>query len=225
MEYTAEKVGEVRDLGDIYRVDAPLDKQLKAFAKLGISDLASADEIAQIRLAGIQEAYSRTSIAPIAMKDKKTILFRESPLMNILTAGLAVKAHRKGEYFTMPAEIYEFAEQIANEDSGIEPENRRAIFTSKNEDYSLTQEMDETRFLLRNHNIPYFDKFVKNGKKGKIPFCNLKSDIKDEAIVNYLWFVSPDCGSDFGCVSRSLDYSCRAFGVLHAAEGSARKKG
>ncbi len=86
MEYEAQNVGEVKGLGTIYRVDAPLDKQLQAFRKVGINTLATPEEIAQIRLAGIADNWSRTSVAPIAIKGGKTILFKNSPLMNPLMA-------------------------------------------------------------------------------------------------------------------------------------------
>ncbi len=97
MTYKARKIGTVEGLGDIYQVAAPLDKQLQAFADKGIHTLAAHDEVAQIHLAGVSEDYSRTSMAPIALKGEKTILVRDSILMAPLMASAAVRDHASGK--------------------------------------------------------------------------------------------------------------------------------
>ena len=227
MEYEAQKVGEVKGLGIIYRVDAPLDNQIEAFKKVGITApfLATPEEMAEIRLAGVPDNWSRTSVAPIATKGGKTILFKYSPLMNPLMAVSAVTAHRNGVCPTMGREVYEAAEAIAKSQEGIEPEDRTAVFVSQDGDFSLTPKMEQTRFLLGRQTTPYFAKFVNGGKDGKIPFYNLSGEAKDKSTVNYLWFYDPHCESNFLAGDLSLNNDVRAFGVLRNAEGSAKNSG
>ena len=225
MTYEAQKVGEVKELGEIYRVDAPLDKQLQAFEKLGIRTLITPEQVAQIRLAGISDVYSRTNVAPIAIKGGKTILFKNSPLMTPLMAVSAVNAHRNGEYLSLGKEVYDVAQEIAKSEIGIEPEDRSAIALSQDGDFSLKVDSDETRFLLGKNGQKYFGKFVKDGEKGQIQLYNLVGNDKNKAIVNYLWFCNPQNGSDLGCGGRLLDDGVGAFGVLNSAEGSAQKNG
>ena len=182
MEYEAVKIGRIKELGDIYQVEAYLNEQLKAFARKGISSLVAPDEIAQIRLAGLSNDYSRTSIAPIAIKGGKTILMRNSPLMNPLMAAVAVKDRLNGRYFEQFEGIYEEAEAIARNQDTLVPEDRDAIFLSQEGDFDLTLDMPESQFLLRKHTKAYFDKFT----KGKIHLLNLSGNSKDLARVNYL---------------------------------------
>lgn len=225
MTYEAQKVGEVKGLGDIYRVDAPLDRQLQSFEKVGIRTLATPEQVAQIRLSGIPDNWSRTNVAPIAIKGSKTILFKNSPLMNPLMAVSAVNAHRNNEYLTLGREVYDAAQAIAQGETGIEPEDRNAILLSQDGDYALTIDSDEARFLLGKHNQKYFGKFVRDGEKGQIQLYNLAGNSKDKAIVNYLWFNGPLVESNLVCRGGLLDIGNRAFGVLNSAEGSAQKNG
>lgn len=210
MEYEAAKIGNVEGLGDIYQVEAPLHEQLKSFAGKGVNTLVAPDEVAEIRLVGLSNDYSRTSIAPVAVKGARTILVRNSPLMNPLMAVAAVKAHANGRYFEINKEFYEGAEALANSQDTLVPEDRDAIFLSQEKDYDLTPEMPESHFLLRKHTLPYFTKFT----KGIIHLSNLFGDSKDLATVNYLWFGVPQIDSGFSCRYRSLDDHDRAFGVF-----------
>ena len=225
MSYEAQKVGTVKELGEIYRTDAPLDEQLKSFARVGITNLATPEEVAQIRLAGITENWSRTSVAPIAIKGGKTILLRSSPIMNPLMAASAVKAHRNAQYLQLGKEFYEVADEIAKSQLEMAPEDREAIALSQIGDFPLIVEMDETRFLLGKTARPYFEKFVSGGKEGKIQFYNLEGDSKSSATVNYLWFSDPRDVSGLDAGSRDLYSDNRAFGVLRTGVASAQKNG
>ncbi len=226
MEYKAQEVKEVEGLGTVYKADAPLDEQLQAFRKVGITTLATPEEVAQIRLAGISDSWSRTNVAPIAIKGGKTILYRNSPLMNTLMATLAVNAHRKGQYLVLDKEVYEVAEAFAKAETEIAPEDRTAMFVSQDGDFGLKTDMDEARFLLGKHNQGYFERFVKGGKDGQIQFYNLTGNFKDRATVNYLWFYLPQNGSSLYCRDRGLcSGGVYAFGVLRTGEASAQKNG
>jgi hypothetical protein len=220
MKYEANSLGKVKDLGEVFQVAAPLDKQILAFQEAGIAApyLATPEDIAQIRLFGLSTNYSRTSIAPIAVKGEKTILVKDSPLMNHLLAVVAVDAHINGKYPSFSREIYEQAKAIAEAESGKEPEDRIALVLSKSGDYDLTHEMDEARFSLGKHTQTYFKKF----NHSKIPLWNLSTDGK-EAVVNYLWFYDPLNESNLYARDRYLNCDDGAFGVLkETAEGSSQ---
>lgn len=220
MAYKAQKIGNVKGLGDIYQVTAYLDHQLLAFTRVGINSLAAPDEVAQIRLVGVSNDYSRTSIAPIAINGGKTVLVRDSPLMNPLMASAAVKAHANGRYFETSKEVYEAAEALANSQDSLAPEDRSALIVSQAGDFQLTSEMPESLFILRKQAKPYFGKFT----QGQIPFCGITSSSKDSATINYLGFSSPRVDSGLSCGYRSLGGDGRAFGVLDSLAKRAHKK-
>ncbi len=216
MTYEARRIGRVEGLGEIYQVAAPLDEQLAAFAKVGIGSLAEPDEVARIRLANLSNDSSRTNVASIAVRDKKTILVRGAlnPLRNPIMAAAAVMAHRKGDHFEMNSKIYEAAEAVAKEQDGMAPEDRDAIFVSQKGDFNLTPKHDESRFMLGKQNVPYFEQKTTGG----IPFYGLSAKSKDVAVVNYTWFDDPQCGSMLDCRYGDLDYDSHAFGVLRSGE-------
>ena len=193
MTYEAKKIGIVEGLGEIYQVSAPLDEQIKVFQEVGIPHpyLATPEQIARIRLAGISNDFSRTSIAPIALKGEPTILTKDSPLMNSLIACYAVECHRDNVYPLFSKEVYEGARKIAKSEEGKNPEERKAIILSKNGDFNLTPEMPESKFLLGQNTEEYFERFT----KGKINFYGINSDLKDKTLINYLWFGGPQGGS------------------------------
>lgn len=224
MEYKVRKIGNVKGLGDVYQAAAPLDKQLEAFADVGIISLAEPDEVAQIRLAGLSDDFSRTNIAPIAIRNKRTILVRGAlnPLRNPLMAAAAVAAQNEGNYLEVVPVIYEKAEAIAKAQEGRAPEDMDAIFVSQDGDFDLTPQHPEAQFMLRRQTVPYFEQKV---PKGKIPFYGISTNSKGVAVVNYTWFNEPQDGSGLYCRIRYLDYDNHAFGVLRSGEASARNLG
>jgi len=130
---------------------------------------------------------------------------------------------------------YETPQRSANADGyivldeheeGLEPEDRSVIALSQDGDFSLTPGMDETRFLLGKHTVPYFDKFV-NGRaeNGKVTFYNLPGDSNKQTTVNHLWFSNPQFESFLNAWGRNLDYDIGTFGVLRTGEASASKNG
>ena len=220
MDYKAQKVGNVPNLGDIYQVAAPLDQQILAFAEVGIHTLAAPDEVAQVRLEGISNDYSRTSIALVRVKGAKTILVRNSFLMHPLLASAAVRAHRNGRYFEMCKDVYDEAEARAKSQNSLAPKNRSALILSQDGDFSLTPKMPEAQFILRKQTLPYFLKFT----KGKITFRNVSTDYKDNTLVNYLWFDGPRGESDLSAGNGYLDDDDRAFGVLPVSREAGAQK-
>jgi hypothetical protein len=230
MKYEAQKVGNVESLGDIYRVDAPLDKQIEAFLDVGIIApfLPTPEGIAKIRLDGsVDKTWSRTSIAPVTIKGGNLFLVKGSPLIQLsngkpLMARAVVNAHRNGKYFKMGGEFYEVVEAQAKEDLDLEPEDRTVHKMSQRGDFDLTYEMDDSKFLLGEQRTPYFDKKVKNRRKGIIPFYGLSGDSINETTVNYLWFGVPAVESRFSARDQNLNNAIRSFAVSPSAEGSAK---
>jgi len=213
MEYEAIKLGNVEGLGDVYQVGAPLDKQIQAFEKVGIKApyLPSLEQVARIRLSGLSNDSSRTSIAPIAIKGEPTILSKDSPLMNPLMASYAVSQHKNGKYPSFQGtDIYEQAREIAIEDRLLSPEKRRAIILPSNEDFILTPQTEEAIFLLGEATQEYFNRF----SNGQISFYNVKQSEKNQTLVNYLWFGGPCYDSGVYARGRGLGGGDRSFGVL-----------
>ena len=213
MVYEAIKLGNVEGLGDVYQVGAPLDKQIQAFEKVGIKApyLPSLEQVARIRLSGLSNDSSRTSIAPIAIKGEPTILSKDSPLMNPPMARYAVSQHNNSKYpFFQGTDIYEQAREIAIEDSSLSPEKRRAIILSYNENFILTPQTEEVIFLLGEATQEYFNRFPNR----QISFYNVKQSEKNQTLVNYLWFDNPCNDSYVNAGGRGLVNGGRSFGVL-----------
>ncbi len=214
-DYEALKIGTVKDLGDIYQVTAPLDKQLRAFADKGIHTLAAPDEVAQIHLAGVSEDSSRTRMTSIVLRGEKTILVRDSISMNPLMASAAVRDHASGRCFETSRDVYEEAEALAKRQESIDPEDRSALIVSQRGGFVLTPKMPESQFILRKQTEPYFDKFT----NGTMKLDNLFRYSDRKAIINYMWF-KRNCSLD--CIWLGLDKDRPAYGVLRTAEGSAK---
>jgi len=216
MVYEAIELGNVKGLGDVYQVGAPLDKQIQAFEKVGIKApyLPSLEQVARIRLSGLSNDSSRTSIAPIVIKGEPIILSKDSPLMNTLMARYAVSQHKIEKYPSFQGtDIYEQAREIAIEDSSLLPEKRRAIILPHNEDFILTPQTEEVIFLLGEATQEYFNRFTKN-TNGRIKFYNLKQSEKNQTLVNYLWFYNQRDDSGVNAGDRNLFSGYRSFGVL-----------
>ena len=213
MEYEAIKLGNVKGVGDVYRVGAPLDKQIQAFEKVGIKApyLPSLEQVARIRLSGLSNDSSRTSIAPIVIKGEPIILSKDSPLMNTLMARYAVSQHKTGKYPSFQGtDIYEQAREIVREDNSLSPEKRRAIILSYNENFILTPQTEEVIFLLGEATQEYFNRFPNR----QISFYNVKQSEKNQTLVNYLWFNYPCNDYSVDARGRSLDNDNGSFGVV-----------
>ncbi len=222
-QYEATQLGEVEGLGMIYQAIAPLYGQLQAFAKKGIRHpfFVTPEETGMIRIAGVSEDWTRTCVAPIAVKGKAPILYKPSPLMDFAMAIYAENCHKNGNHPLFPRDFYEVVKDIANQQLSLEPEDRTSHALSREDDYDLTSEMDDTKFVLRRTRKEYFRKYG----HVKIPLWNLSTDNippKDKCAVNYLCFDHPANGSGLYCGSRYLDNIDSAFGVLRTGEAGAK---
>jgi len=225
-DYKTEQIGEVGGLGTIYQSTAPLHDQILALGEEGVEYpfLVSPEEACMIRIAEVSNDFTRTSIAPVAVEGEAPILYKLSPFMNPAMAVIAENAHRKGEYPLFNREFYEAVKDIAEQELGLEPEDRTAHTLSSKEDYNLTHGMDDTKFILGRQAREYLKKF----KHSLIPLLNFPTDDipENKCAVNYLWFFGPDLGSVLYCRLRDLYYSSRAFGVLKkSAEGASQNSG
>ena len=221
MAYESKLIGKVEGFGEIYRLAAPLPEQIEDFQRAGCQApyLPDVEETAQIRLAGVSQDYTRTSIVPVAVRGAKTILTKVPLLMNPIMARLAVIAHRKGAYLEIPG-IYDVVKQIAEQESEKEPEDKTALELLHEGNHYIARDSDVARFLLRKQRKPYFKEFVPSGT---ISLENLQTDSK-QGVVNYLWVGSPRGRSYLYCGSRYLEDDGDAFGVRRVLSGEASAK-
>ncbi|MBS3092103.1 hypothetical protein J4466_01650 [Candidatus Pacearchaeota archaeon] len=213
IKYEAKEIGDIEGLGKIYQVGAPLHKQIHALKEKG-ARLVTPEETARIRIAGLSNDYTRTSFAPVGVYGEKPVLIKESPFMNETMAVMAVNAHARNEYPTQNREFYEIARETAEGQLSLEPEDRTAVILQNMEDYNLTPEMDDAKFILGNQTADYFKKF--NHPSIKVYLLDqglMKKLPRDKCAVNYLWFDWPDVGSGLGCRDWGLGGDDRAFGV------------
>ena len=225
-QYEAKPIGEVEGLGLVYQVYAPLDRQILAFQNVGIKHpfLVTPEETAMIRLAGLSSNYTRNCIAPVGVKGEAPLLYKPSILMNPEMAIIAVKSHLEGKYPALDRAFYEVLKERAKTELGLAPEDRTAQVLQSNEDYDLTPEMDDARFLFGKQTAEYFKRF----KHPSIKLYNLPTTEtpKDKCSVNYLGFVRPKDGSELSFGKWFLDNDGRAFGVLRkSAEGTSQNSG
>lgn len=172
-----------------------------------------------IRLAGLSNDYTRTCVAPVDVKGENPILYKPSILMNPEMAAITVKSHSEGKYPTLDRVFYEVLKERAKTELGLIPEDRTAQVLQSNEDYDLTPEMDEARFLLGKQTAEYFKRF--NHPSIKLFNLPTTETPKNKCFVNYLWFIRPECGSVLDCRYWDLVDGGGAFGVLRkSAEGT-----
>jgi len=207
----------------------PLDKQIEDFKSVGIIHpyLASPDDVALIRIEGLSNGYSRTSMMPVRARKKPTILTRVSEFMTPLMAKVIMEAHRNGEYPDIFTDVvYEILLEKAKTQSSMAPEDREVHVLEGQADsegkFMLTSEMDDTKFILRKHASKYFQ--AKNHTQ--IPLYDLPDVApKGKVIANYMWFDRPSDGSRLIARGRKLNSDYGAFGVLdRSAEGASQTK-
>ena len=217
----AEKVGSISS-GEVYHTVGTLDQQIKDFHEVGIvfPYLVDVEQVAEMRLKDISLSWTRTSIAPVAIRGGKTILVKKSPLMNPDMARVVVATHKAGKYLEIPG-VYDSFSQIAKDQLGMEPEDRTASELSGDGEFDIDVDIDEAKFLFGKQRRPYFERFVTSGT---IPLENLSTDSKVGAI-NHLWFYYPQYRSFLDCSSRNLSNDIYAFGVLRAGRASAKNLG
>mgnify|MGYP001581106984 CR=1 FL=1 len=220
MEFKAEKVGTI-DSGDVFYLAAPLNNQIEAFreARITAPYIVLPEDVVDMRLAGVSNSGTRTSLTPIAVNGENTILYKGSPWMYSPEMALvAVQAHKNGKYPQLSRDFYQAVKELANAQDGMEPEDRTAIVLSFKGDSQLTPQMPETRFALGRRAKEYFEA----KKHESIQFLDLNSDSKDSTDVNYSWFSDPLDGSYLDARSRYLDgHDDVAFGVFRNADEGA----
>ncbi len=227
----ANRVGKLSDGREVYQNCLPLNAQIEDFKSVGIAHpyLASPYDVALIRMEGLSDDGSRTNMMPVKARKRPTILARISEFMTPLMAEVIMDAHRNGKYPDIFTEAtYELLSEQADAQSIIAPEDRNVHALEGKTDsegkFMLTPEMDDTRFILRNHASKYFQ--VK--KHTQIPFYDLLDEApKGKVIANYVWFNGPRFGSGLYARSRYLYYvDDGAFGVLDkSAEGASQNSG
>lgn len=205
------RLGRVKGVGNVYQSAKSADEQLREFREHGLVYPSVADACG-IRLAGLSLDGTRTSVMPIVVKGKSTILVRDSLLfLSPALTSYAVDCYRAGKYPQQPTQVYDFFEAEAKAQDGLEPEDRNSIILSQQGDFSITAETLEALFLKISQR--YFDEV--NGKR-PIIIRNLSGQSTDSATVGYTWFDRPDFGSGLDLWDRYLYNDVRAFGLLRS---------
>ncbi|MEK6848148.1 MAG: hypothetical protein AABX65_00765 [Nanoarchaeota archaeon] len=220
-QYKAERIGNVKGLGEIFCLCAPLNNQIETFREVGILApyLVLPEEVVAIRLAEASNLGTRTSMTPLSVQGENTILYRGSPWMSSPEmARVAVRAHAESRYPQMQREFYEAVKEKAKEQECLEPEDRIAFRLSQKGNFQLTPEMPDTRFILG----PRAEEYFKTKGHSSIKLYDLNSDSAKEVDVNYLWFNGSQCGSALSCRNGDLGRLSRAFGVLRPGKASAK---
>ena len=218
-----KNLGYIEGLGEIYRIYAPFDKQLKAFRELEIKAPVSVRDASLIRINGKSTEGTRTCHAPVYLKDSPTIIARISPLVkNLEMAKKAVDFHRKINYPVFDTSIYAQWEKIAKQDKGKKPEKRRAIVLPERNDFEIHRDSEEAGFFWQDKRGEYFKRFVPSDKV-KVYQIDLKDvDSSNGTIINYVWFGSPGGGSGLLLGGRVLGGD-GAFGVLEKTPQGTQK--
>jgi len=215
----ANRVGKLSDGREVYENCLLLNEQIEDFKSTGIAHpyLAALDDVASIRIEGLSDNGSRTSMMPIRARKRPTILTRDSVFMTSLMAEVIMRCHKGGKYPDIFTDAeYDILFEKAKTQSNMAPEDRNVHVLEGQADsegkFMLTPEMDDTKFILRAHASRYFE--VK--KHTQIPFYDLPDTApKGKAIANYVWFSEPRSGSWLDARYRGLSYGDgRAFGVL-----------
>jgi hypothetical protein len=225
-QYEVKPIGEVEGLGLVRQVYASLDKQILTLGNAGIKHpfLVTPEETAMIRLAGLSNDCTRTCIAPVGVKGENTLLYRPSIFMDPEMAAIAVSTHSQGKYPTLDRVVYEVLKERAKRELSLAPEDRTTQTLSSSEDYDLTPEMDDSRFLLGKQTAEYFKKFeCPSIKLYNLPTAEIS---EDKCVVNYLWFGGPNLDSGFDCRNKALNLEDWAFAILiKNAKGTSENSG
>ncbi len=142
------------------------------------------------------------------VKGKPTILTYDSPLMTPNFAELALRSFsRNGQYLTLQDIYYEILEGTAKKESGLAPENRTVnVLEAKpceSGAISLTREMGDSRFILKNNT----EEFFKRMNNKPVKFVDLPDVALDNtAIVNYTGVNSLADEVVFDCSVDPLSY-------------------
>jgi hypothetical protein len=226
MKSMAKPIGKLKDGREVFQNCLPLNAQIEDFYSLGIKHppIASPDDVALIRIEGLSDDSSRTSMMPVRASKKPTILTRISGFMAPFMADVIMDAHRQGNYPDIFSEnSYDVLHEKAKTQLSMAPEDREVHILEGKVDnegkFFLTPEMDDAKFIFRNHALKYFE-----GRHTKIPFYDLPDVApKGKAIANYLWLVEPQSGSGLYAWDWGLDGGGRAFGVRDvSAEGASQ---
>ena len=194
-ECKARLIGTIEDLGDVYQADGSLAQQYSAFKDVGIRRLASSDEIAQIRVAGLTGQSSRTNIGVLSCPNIDDLLVRK--YIDFSSVSNLVEAHSNGRDLKEKLSLYCVLNELADKQRNLPPEEKDLFFVSSWRHRPILLDSDDplSRFLFRNQTIPYFN------QQGEIHFhpAVIKSPEEAHPVLNCLSIDAAPYGSAVLC--------------------------
>jgi len=220
----------IPEVGKIYKIDTPFDQAVKN--KPSKSRLITGRDLAYSRILrgknhslSTNGSFIREGVAyPDEMRDK-TLLIRESLLLNPKIAEQAVKAHRQGsEYFN--EELIATYIKMAEEDKAKPLEKRRVLIVDKRGTYEIPVEKipntDETKWILLDQAEPYAE-FLNGSGISAMPVY--LSSSRQGNFANQLWLCDLVNWSGLDGSGGDLNCGYRSRWVLErGAEGAAPRK-
>jgi len=221
---------QIKDIGYIFRADAPFDEALTQLRIRGVRCPISARDLAYARIQegrgnslGNNGSYTKEGF--LYLKNNPVLLALNSPLLSQRLAKKAVQANKNGSYFfTENEQAYEKAMAKAEKDKDKKPEKRKVLILPDNKGFSISENenFEVLQGLLKDQAESYLDFNGQNIPVYLIDENNVNSG--KGTLLTQLWFSFLDSGSELDG-DGDLGYGYRVRGVLSSAEGTQKKSG
>jgi len=216
---------QIKDIGYIFRADAPFDEALTQLRIRGVRCPISARDLAYARIQegrgnslGNNGSYTKEGF--LYLKNNPVLLALNSPLLSQRLAKKAVQANKNGSYFfTENEQAYEKAMAKAEKDKDKKPEKRKVLILPDNKSFSISENenFEVLQGLLKDQAKDYLD-----FNKQNIPVYLINQGQINSGkgtLLTQLWFGGLDYRSVLGGLNRNLGY-LRVRGVLNSAKGT-----
>ena len=223
---------EVEGLGYVYLTEAYFDQALESLRDFGIENPISARDLAYARTKNPESSLrygSYTKEGFLYLRNEPVLLALDSPLLDISLARQAVKANRKGDYFSTDKGVYNKYREKAEEDKNKSPNGRRVIILPGKKDYEIPTNRfneDELTLFLFKDQAENYGNFLKENGIDEMPVWLVDRnyvDSKEKAILTQLWLHPLDSRSDVSG-DRGLDYGNRVHGLLKKTDEVSRSQ-
>ena len=217
----------VEGLGIIHRVAKPFDEALKTI-KSAKANLISVRDLVYAR---IQEG-SNSSLCTngsyikegVVYIPDKSLLVRNSPLLNQKLAKKATDCHRNGNEFDINNKLVDKYREQAEADKNKSPEKRRVLSLNKRGNFKIPTNRfkdDELTLWLFKDQAENYGNLLEENSINEMP-AYLTGNNK-EKFANQLWLSRLSIKSELYGSSRGLSYDYWLREVLNSVEGNLQK--
>ena len=219
---------EVEGLGIIHRVAKPFDEALKTLKGAGANPI-SARDLAYARIPEGSSSSLCTSGSYIkegsVYVSDKSLLIRNSPLLNQKLVQKAVQAHRNGSEFNINDKLVDKYQEQAEADKNKSPEKRRVLSLNKRGNFNIPTNRfkdEELTLWLFKDLAENYGNFLKDNNINEMPAYLTENN--KEKFANQLWLGDLDSQSILVGGSRYLNCSYGVRGVWKkSAKGASQK--